>query len=255
MTTGIRTTGEFCWFNLLTPRPAEARAFFASVLGWEYTEIPFMGHNVKVGTHTVGAIFDIDSGRTPAGTPPHIGVMIKTDSADATCGRVVALGGKTQPPFDIMGNLRMAVCTDPSGAGFDLWEAGKSRGTDVDTSLHGAPSWFELLTPDVRTAQSFYCELFDWTPEVMPMPGGEYTTFKHGATSVAGMLQIMPAMGEMRPHWGTYFTVRDAEEAVREAVRLGATMRVQLREVAGVGRFCGLLSPQGVTFHMMQYNG
>ena len=32
MTTGVRKPGEFCWINMLTPQPAEARAFFAGAL-------------------------------------------------------------------------------------------------------------------------------------------------------------------------------------------------------------------------------
>ena len=30
MTTRIRNPGEFCWINMLTPQPAEARDFFRS---------------------------------------------------------------------------------------------------------------------------------------------------------------------------------------------------------------------------------
>ena len=44
MATGIRRTGEFCWINMLTPRPAQAMEFFARVLGWTYFEMPGIGH-------------------------------------------------------------------------------------------------------------------------------------------------------------------------------------------------------------------
>ena len=46
MTTGTRRAGDFCWINMLTPRPAEAREFFGALLGWTYGEIPGMGHSV-----------------------------------------------------------------------------------------------------------------------------------------------------------------------------------------------------------------
>jgi len=49
MTTGMRNVGDFCWINMLTPRPAEARAFFGTLLGWSYGEMPGMGHVVRVG--------------------------------------------------------------------------------------------------------------------------------------------------------------------------------------------------------------
>ena len=49
MTTGTPKAGDFCWINMLTPQPAEARAFFGELLGWTYAEIPGMGHGVQVG--------------------------------------------------------------------------------------------------------------------------------------------------------------------------------------------------------------
>jgi predicted enzyme related to lactoylglutathione lyase len=252
MATGPRRVGDFCWINLLTPKPEQARAFFGALLGWTYNEIPGMGHIVKVGGRDIGSLFDREGPNTPKG-PPLIGVMVKVASADATCERVRSLGGKAQPAFDVMANLRMAVCTDPNGAEFDVWEPKKQLGTDADSRAHGAPSWFETMTTDVDRAAKFYFGVFGWTPEIMPMPGTTYTTFKHGTEYIAGMLQITAQMGEMRPHWSTYFTVKDADETAREAVKLGAFLCVPVQGVAGVGRLCGITSPQGVTFFVMQY--
>jgi predicted enzyme related to lactoylglutathione lyase len=253
MTTGTRKTGEFCWINLLTPQPAEARAFFGTLLGWTYVEIPGLGHRVQVGGCDIGGLFDLEGPNTPRGTPPLIGVMLKVDSAAATCEKVTSLGGKAKPAFDIMDQGRMAVCTDPNGAEFDVWEPKKLHGTDVDSTQHGAPSWFETMTTDVDRAAKFYSGLFGWTPEVMPMPGSTYTTFKLGAANVAGMMQITPQMGGLRPHWKTYFTVTDADETAREAVELGAKLCMTMKDVPGVCRFCGITSPQGVTFRVVQY--
>jgi predicted enzyme related to lactoylglutathione lyase len=253
MTTGIRKTGEFCWINMLTPQPADAREFFGKLLRWTYAEIPGIGHSVKVGGRDIGGLFDLDGPNTPKGIPPCIGVMVKVESADATCEKVTSLGGRVKPPFDIMGNLRMAVCFDPNGANFDLWEPKKAHGTDVDSNLPGSPSWFETMTTDIDRATKFYSELFGWSAEATPLPGLNYTTFKLGATPVAGMLQITPQMGNVTPYWVTYFTVTDAEATAREAVLLGATLCMTMKEVPGVCRFCGITSPQGVTFRVVQY--
>ena len=65
MTTGTRKSGEFCWINMLTPRPTEARAFFGKLLGWTYGEIPGMGHAVKVGGRDIGGLFDLEGPNTP----------------------------------------------------------------------------------------------------------------------------------------------------------------------------------------------
>jgi len=253
MATGTRKTGEFCWINMLTPQPAEARAFFGKVLGWTYVEMPGIGHRVQVGGHDIGGLFDLAGPNTPPGTPPLIGVMVKVDSADAAGEKVTSLGGTAKPAFDIMDQGRMAVCFDPNGAEFDVWEPRKGPGTDVDSNLHGAPTWFETMTTDVDRAVTFYSGLFGWTAGVMPMPGFTYTTFKHGGADVAGMMQITPEMGKVRPHWGTYFTVKDADETAREAVKLGAKLCLPVRDIPGIGRFGGITSPQGVTFYVIQY--
>jgi predicted enzyme related to lactoylglutathione lyase len=253
MTTGLRKPGEFCWTNMLTPQPDQARAFFAELLGWRYFEIPGLGHGVRVGGSDVGGIFDLEAPNTPPGTKPHIGGLLKVENADDICEKAASLGGKAKPAFDINDQGRMAVCTDPNGAEFDVWESKRFLGTDVDSTLHGAPSWFETLTTDIARATAFYSALFGWTPELNQMPGFEYTTFKLGTDPVAGMLQIRPEMGPLRPHWGTYYTVNDSDETARQAVSLGATLCVPVRDIPGVGRFCGITSPQGVMFYAIEY--
>src|SRR5262249_18356059 len=149
-----------------------------------------LGHGVRVGGHDVGAIFDLKGPNTPPGTPPHIGGLLKVADADATCEKVTALGGAAWPAFDIGDQGRMAVCTDPNGAKFDVWQPRNFHGTEVDSTLRGAPCWFETLTTDVDRAAAFYSGLFGWTPEVMPMPGYDYTVFKLGGDPVAGMMRI-----------------------------------------------------------------
>lgn len=250
---GLRGPGEFCWINMLTPNPADACAFFGQLLGWTYGEIPGHGHSIKVGGRDIGGLFDLNGPNTPPGIPPMIGVTVKVEDADAVGARVTALGGKAMPAFDIMDAGRMAVCFDPNGAQFDVWQPRKMQGTDVNNGLHGAPSWFETLTTDVPRATKFYADLFGWIPETMPMPGGMYTTFKHGPSYVAGMMAITPQMGNFPPHWGTYFTVEDADATAREASRLGATICVPPHDIPGIGRFCGITSPQGVMFYVFQY--
>ena len=147
----------------------------------------------------------------------------------------------------------MAVCSDPNGADFDVWEPKNMPGTDVDPMLHGAPSWFETLTTDAGRATQFYADLFGWKPEAKPMPGFDYTTFALDGPPFAGLMPILPEMGNIPPHWGVYFTVDDADEAARVATDLGAEVFIPVQDIPGVGRFCGIISPQGVRFYAIQY--
>ncbi len=246
----VRRAGEFCWINMLTGRPEDARVFYAELLGWSYREMPGMGHLILVGGSDVGGLFDVNGPNTPRDTVPEIGGMVKVDNVDQTCARLEQLGGKTKTAFDIGDRLRMAVCFDADGAQFDLWESGTQQGTDVDSSLHGAPSWFEVVTHDLAKTGRFYSDLFGWSAESQ---GVDYISFTQGADYVAGALQITPDVGPMKPHWGVYFTVDDADEAARKAKGLGATLFSEVRDIPGIGRFCGITSPQGVPFYAIKY--
>jgi uncharacterized protein len=251
MPSGIRKNGDFCWINILTPDPAKAMDFFADVLGWTYFEMPGIGHGMQVGGRNIGGLFDLNGSNCPPGLPPCIGVMVKVQSVDATSERVVALGGSVNQTLEIGEQGRMAVCFDPNGGAFDVWEPKAMPGTDADSSLHGSPSWSESLTTDVAKATKFYCDLFGWTADVKPMPGMDYTVFSNAGTQMAGMMHI-PAP-DIPPHWGTYFTVDDADEAARKAEESGGKLFVPPMDIPGIGRFCGILSPQGVRFYAIKY--
>jgi uncharacterized protein len=248
MTTGTRKPGDFCWFNILTPASDRARQFFASLLGWTYYEIPGVGHGIRVGGRDVGGIFDTAHPATPPGTRPVIGIMIKVNSADDAAARVTALGGRAKPPFDIGGTQRMAVCFDPSGAEFDVMEPRSAKGTDVDSTLHGAPSWFELRTNDIESSTRFYTSLFNWTADVVGTGDDEYTDFLLGDQFVGGMLE-----SDAVAHWRTYFTVGNVDETAREATTLGARITKAPYDIPDVGRVCDITSPQDVAFSVIRY--
>lgn len=254
MTTGLRSPGDFCWINMLTPNPGDSLEFYTRLLGWTFGEIPGMGYNIKVGGKDVGGLFDTVSPRTPNGMDPVIGVMVKVKSADETAARVRALGGRAENPFDIMDAGRMAVCHDPNGAQFDIWEPKRMTGMEVDTRTPGAPTWFETITSDTARAGKFYCDLFGWSTQVQRMMDFDYTSFTHQANPIAGMMPLLPRMGGMRPAWWVYFTVQDVVQAENQATAMGGKICLPIMEIPMVGRCLGVVSPQGVQFYLIQYN-
>src|SRR5687768_6406751 len=97
MASGVRKSGEFCWINILTSGPDEARKFFSELFGWRYQDLPEMGGGIiSVGGHDIGGMWDLDSPGTPPGTPAGIGVMVKVDDADSAAEKVRTLGGQAQ---------------------------------------------------------------------------------------------------------------------------------------------------------------
>ncbi len=253
MTTRIRAAGEFCWINIITRDPSAAREFFTAVFDWGYVEMPGLGHRIQVDGHDIGGLWDLEGPQVPAGTAPGIGVMVKADDADAIVARTVELGGRSKPAFDVFDQGRMAECVDPTGARIDIWQPKAGPGTDADPRRHGSPSWFEVMTTDPSRAATFYQGLFGWDGQAMAMPTGTYTMFSLDGAPVAGMMEITPEMGEIPPHWGTYFTVADADAAAETAAANGATIFIPPRDVPAMGRFAGVISPHGVRFYVFAY--
>jgi uncharacterized protein len=250
MVVGTRNFGHFCWINMITPDPEAAMAFYSTVLGWEFEEMANMGHIILVDGKQVGGLFDQKT--APECTKPYIGVMAKVENADAFAAKVESLGGKIKPPFDVGEQGRMLVCHDPAGAEFDAWEPKSMHGTEVDSAALGAPSWFETLTTDRQNATSFYCSLFGWEASVDPGPP-LYTRFTLNGSMAAGMFEFTPEMGQRESSWATYMNVKDVDDTARSAVALGATLCVPPRDIPDIGRFCGLISPQGVFFYVITY--
>ena len=72
-------------------------------------------------------------------------------------------------------------------------------------------------------------------------------------TPVAGMMPIQADWGGVPPHWAVYLTVDDVDATVAKAQSLGGSVMMPAQDVETVGRFSGLVSPQGVMFYVIKY--
>lgn len=115
-----KTHGAFSWSELTTPDPAAAAAFYGQLFGWTVKDPDAtMGDYrvASVGETMVAGLCAPFPGAPPA--PPHWGVYITVEDADASAARCVSLGGKTLvAPMDVPTVGRMAVLQDPQGAVF-----------------------------------------------------------------------------------------------------------------------------------------
>jgi predicted enzyme related to lactoylglutathione lyase len=68
------------------------------------------------------------------------------------------------------------------------------------------------------------------------------------------MMVITAEMGAVPPHWATYVTVDDVDATAELAVALGGSVALPPDEIPGIGRFAGLVSPQGVRFFVIRYS-
>jgi uncharacterized protein YndB with AHSA1/START domain/predicted enzyme related to lactoylglutathione lyase len=112
-------------------------------------------------------------------------------------------------------------------------------------------SWNELLTTDVDKATGFYTKLFGW--ETVPMPGMPYTIFKNGNTYAGGMMKS--PMEGIPSHWLAYVTVANTDESTAAAVKLGAKVCLEPKDIPNVGRISVITDPTGAAIGLFQPAG
>lgn len=215
--------GTACWFDLMTPDPEKARAFYGQLLGWDY-EIsgPETGHysTAKLKDRVVAGM-----GQMPEGAPfpTAWSVYLAVESVNAALEAVKGAGGMALVgPMEIPAQGQMAICADPTGAAFGLWEPINHRGATI-VDEPGAMTWQEVNTRDAAKARDFYTQVFGLTAN--KMEGMEYWTLHKGEKTAGGVLQMdanWPA--DLPPHWMAYFAVEDTDASVEKLKSLGGNL-------------------------------
>ncbi|TMM39687.1 MAG: VOC family protein [Actinobacteria bacterium] len=249
--TQIYAPGTPNWVDLGSTDVPGATGFYGSLFGWTVDDL---------GPEAGGYGIFRKNGRQVAGvgpaTDPSRGTSwatyFATDDADDVASKVQANGGQVvMAPMDVMDQGRMAVCTDPTGVFFAVWQAGKHLGAEL-VNEPGCLTWNELTTTDMAAAKAFYPAVLGVTIRDVSMGEGmTYTLFEVDDRAVAGGMQVDPA--GMPTQWSVYFAVDDCDAVHAKAVELGATP-VMGPEDAPPGRFAILTDPQGGIFSIIRNN-
>jgi uncharacterized protein len=262
--------GVPCWIDTSHPDPAAAADFYGALFGWELEDVmppdapgPYFMARLPGGD--VGAI-----GSSPEGASTAVwNTYIWVESADETAAKVREAGGTVlAEPFDVFDAGRMAVCADPEGAPFSVWQAGRNRGAGV-VNEPGSLNFNVLNTRDIEGAAKFYGAVFGW--ELIDVGGAPmwalppYADFLEARTP--GTLQGAAEMGapprfmevvaaaaplpddqpDTPPHWSITFGVADADAVAAQATELGGTVLVPPFDAPWV-RMTVIRDPQGATF-------
>jgi predicted enzyme related to lactoylglutathione lyase len=249
--------GTFCWAELATSNQKAATSFYTQLFGWTAKESPMPDGStytmLEKDSQEVAALYQQDPTRTPPGVPPAWLAYVATDNADATAAKVKTSGGQVHAePFDVQDYGRMAVCADPSGATFAIWQA-KSHSGVGRTQEPGSLAWLQLNAPDPGGSASFYSHVFGWNHRGDAMPqGGEYVTWMKGSDQVGGGMPMPKGAGPA--HWLLYFGSADVDADAARAQRLGGKAMVPPTDIPGVGRFSVLTDPQGAFFALVKFS-
>jgi predicted enzyme related to lactoylglutathione lyase len=246
--------GTPCWVDLTTSDPDGARAFYSSLFGWELEVGPAeTGYYAQAKARGL-PVAGINGQPKPDELPVAWMTYLATDDLDDTVKRVLENGGTvTMAPMEVMGQGRMAIAIDPTGAAFGLWEAGAHFGAAL-MNEPGAVCWNELGTRDLGGARRFYSAVFgyEWEDVDTGEGGPEYATFAVEGRAVGGaytMSDDMPA--EVPPSWMADFAVEDADATVAKAEELGGGVNMPAVD-SPYGRFAILRDTQGGVFSVIR---
>jgi uncharacterized protein len=234
-----------------------SKRFYSGLFGWDAEDQfdPESGQRIYVLMLLHGKKVAGLGGKPPGfeQAPSVWNTSFATADVEADVARVVEAGGQVlMPPLDVMDQGRMAACSDPTGAGFMLWQPGSMRGTEL-VDEPGTFTWAELMTGDVASATSFYSMVFGWTYQVMDMPDGmPYTLVEGGEDGIAGLMgRPEDVPDEVPDNWTVYFHVEDVDTTVARAHQLGGSEAYAPMDVPTVGRIAGIVDPVGAVFSIM----
>ena len=113
--------GHFHWNERLARDVDRAKRFYRDTIGWTFEAMPTPDGKTywiaKMGDEPVAGIFDISAAEftgVPEGWMPYLAV----DDVDARVGKATAAGAKLMRPlFDVADVGRIAILTEPGGAG------------------------------------------------------------------------------------------------------------------------------------------
>ncbi|MER7947913.1 VOC family protein [Streptomyces sp. NPDC096079] len=247
-----RSPGTPCWVSLMVHGLDATQEFYHELFGWEFVPGPQqLGPYVRalLGGEEVAGIGQLPPDRhlRIAWTP-----YLAAEDADETaenircCGGTVAVG-----PLDAGEAGRLAICSDPTGAVFGVWQAEAHHGT-VIAGPPGTPVWNELITYETSSTGKFYRAVFGYEVEPVVSADHDYATLHVAGTAVASLHGVGNALPRDRgPHWMTYFEVADPDAAARLVLELGGRVLRPPRE-GTAGRLALVADPEGAVFTLVR---
>jgi len=252
--------GDFIWYELMTPDPGGAKAFYDSVVGWDIEpqssgQMDYRKIRRSDGGFAGGVLRITDEMASHGARPTWLGYINVAD-VDSTTAAVEQDGGKRLMAADIADVGRIAMVTDPQGAPFYVMKpippAGKPEAkSDVFSSTElQRVAWNELNTSDPEAARRFYGERFGWSSDdFMPMGElGEYRFWKANGVQIGAVCGLM---GQRQPKWRYYFRVPSIADAKSRIEENGGTVTHGPMEVPGGDHIVIGNDPQGAEFALV----
>jgi predicted enzyme related to lactoylglutathione lyase len=124
--------------------------------------------------------------------------------------------------------------------------------TTATSTLLGRPIWYELMTTDMKAAESFYKTVVGWTTEPFKESKEPYTILNRSGNVGVGGMMTKPAEVKAPPFWGMYIGVPKLEDTVAQITRLGGKTHTEMMSIPNVGRMQLMMDPQGAACYIME---
>jgi predicted enzyme related to lactoylglutathione lyase len=111
-------------------------------------------------------------------------------------------------------------------------------------TLQGKFVWFELVTRDIKKAQTFYGEVFGWKVTAFDMPDGAYEMITAGDNTIGGYVK---PDDKSPAHWTSYLSVADVDAALERVTDAGGKVLAPAFDVPTIGRMAKIADPTGAT--------
>ena len=117
--------GQIVHIEIPADDTEQGRAFWGSLFGWQFESYsgPSEYHMTRIADQQGAAITNMEPGKK--GTRPYFDV----DDINAGAARVKELGGEAGDPMPVPSMGWFAVCKDPHGNDFGLWQNDESAPT------------------------------------------------------------------------------------------------------------------------------
>jgi predicted enzyme related to lactoylglutathione lyase len=241
-------TGKFCWHDLVTTDKTKSQKFYEDALGWKAKEMKEKDFTYHMISHSSGKDVGIYT-EEKDGPNQWLGYISVTD-IDATAKAVTEKGGKLiKPVMDAGDHGRMAVCCDPYGATFALWQAKKKEPPAETKQKKGGKktkelayddifTWHEVMVPEGKTGEgaAFYSSVLGWKITESKQPDGSaYIMFSVGDSKPHAGLMQQPKDGCLS--WTSYIGSDDVEATLKAVQGAGGRVVKEAADVSGYGRF------------------
>lgn len=259
--------GSFIWYELITPDPESASAFYQAVAGWRFELPPARASSldyrmiVRDDGGTAGGVMRLDPGMSAGGARPGWLGYLAVNDVESAVAAIVADGGSVHVPATTIAVGTFALVADPQGVPFYVMSPVAPPDQPDATSDVFSPDraghvrWNELTTPDLDGARAFYARHFGFgTDQSMDMGElGPYCFIEHHGTILGAMMR--------QPHPGTpgswlpYIGVPDLTAAAAAIPANGGEVLLGPHEVPGGDWIVVARDPQDAQFGLVGPRG